>query len=145
MERILKCSVLVWPGPVQECRQLAALSSAYTQEQKQTHIAHILFTVGGTYRRKIRLIESKDKCCYLKKLTCKGTLRQVFYLSETFSPPMTPYSPPYTHNTCIHYTVILVHTGKGGGELTREKVRWAKVHKAGSKIPTWLTNCISSL
>jgi hypothetical protein len=28
-------------------------------------------------RRKIRLIESNAKC-YLKKLTCKGTLRQVF-------------------------------------------------------------------
>jgi hypothetical protein len=28
--------------------------------------------------RKIRLIESNAKCRYLKKLTCKGTLRQVF-------------------------------------------------------------------
>jgi hypothetical protein len=50
-------------------------------------------------RRKIRLIESNAKYRYLKKLTCKGTLRQVFYLSEAPSPPMTP----------------LIHTGKGGG------------------------------
>ncbi len=28
--------------------------------------------------RKIRLIESNTKCCHLKKLTCTGTLRQVF-------------------------------------------------------------------
>ncbi len=30
------------------------------------------------YRRKIRLIEVNAKCRHLKKLTCKGTLRQVF-------------------------------------------------------------------
>ncbi len=54
-------------------------------------------------RRKIRMIEFNAKCRYLKKLTCKGTLRQVFYLSETPSPPMTTYSPP-------PYS-----TGKGGG------------------------------
>jgi hypothetical protein len=41
-----------------------------------------------------RLIECNAKCRYLKKLTCKGTLRHVFYLSEAPSPPMTPYSPP---------------------------------------------------
>ncbi len=29
-------------------------------------------------RRKIRLIESNKKCLYLKKLTCKRTLRKVF-------------------------------------------------------------------
>ncbi len=32
-------------------------------------------------RRKIRLIECNAKCCFLKKLTCKRTLQQVFYLS----------------------------------------------------------------
>ncbi len=26
---------------------------------------------------------------------------------------------------------ILIHTGKGGGELTREKIRGAIVHKVG--------------
>jgi hypothetical protein len=48
--------------------------------------------------RKIRLIESNAECRYLKKLTRKGTLRQV---SETPSPPMTPFSTPYTMYTCI--------------------------------------------
>ncbi len=43
-------------------------------------------------RRKIRQIESNTKCRYLKKLTFKGTLRQMFYLSEAPSPPVTPYS-----------------------------------------------------
>jgi hypothetical protein len=46
----------------------------------------------GAGRRKIRLIESNAKCRYMKKCTCKGTLRQVFYLSEAPSPPHTP--PP---------------------------------------------------
>ncbi len=32
----------------------------------------------GLDRRKIRHIEVNAKCRYLKKLTCKGTLRQVF-------------------------------------------------------------------
>jgi hypothetical protein len=75
-------------------------------------------------RTKIRLIESHAKCRYLKKLTFKGTLRQVFHLSE---------APP----TCILYN-ILIHPGKGGGrgKLTKEKVIGPKVHNAGSKIPT---------
>ncbi len=39
--------------------------------------------------------------------------------------------------TCIQYTVYL-HTGKGGGCWTREKVTGSTVHKAGSKILDWL-------
>ncbi len=49
--------------------------------------------------------------------------------------------PPYTLYACIMYC-ILIHTGKGEGvgeELTKEKVRGATFHKAGSKISTWLT------
>ncbi len=42
-------------------------------------------------RRKVRLLEYNAKCRYLKKLTCNGTLRQVFYLSEALSPPMSTY------------------------------------------------------
>ncbi len=64
---------------------------------------------------------TKKQCqmCYLKKLTCIGTLRQVFYLSDAPSPPMTPYSSPLTH--CIR------HMGEGweGRELTRGKIRGA--------------------
>ncbi len=65
-------------------------------------------------RRKIRLIESHAKCRYLKKLTLKGTLWQVFYLSEAPSPPMTSYSPPPYTLYCIRVYSILIHTKKGG-------------------------------
>jgi hypothetical protein len=87
-------------------------------------------------RGKIRLIESSTKCRYLKKLTCKGNLRQAFYLSEAPSPPMAPYSPsPYTmYSIRVYSYSILIYTGKGGGrgiELTREKIIGAIVHKVG--------------
>ncbi len=88
---------------------------------------------------------------YLSCLTgqcqiCKGTLWQVFYLSEVPSPPMTPYYPPFTLYTCILYS-ILIHTGRGGGgvgELTRGKVRGEIVHQAGRKN-TNMNDCSSSL
>ena len=46
-------------------------------------------------------------------------------------------TPPYALYLCVQYTYS-IHTGKGGGgeSLTREKVRGATVHNAGSKIPT---------
>ncbi len=68
-----------------------------------------------------------------KKSTCRGTLRQVSYLSEAPSPPMTPYSPPYTLYTCKQNTYSLKEGGGMGVELTREKVRVAIIHKAGRK------------
>ncbi len=61
-----------------------------------------------------------------KKLTCKVTLRQVFYLSEAPSPPMIPTaSPPNTLYTSVHSSwnhrsctalklkvgINLIHTG----------------------------------
>jgi hypothetical protein len=39
----------------------------------------------GDDRRKIRLKEGNAKCRQLKKLTCKGTLRQVFIRVYRFS------------------------------------------------------------
>ncbi len=79
--------------------------------------------------RKERLIE----CRPLIKLTCKGTLRQVFICLR----PKTQHPPPYTLYTCTPY--IYLHRERGRGEsLTREKGREATVHKARSKIPTWL-------
>ncbi len=72
-------------------------------------------------RRHIRPIESNAKCRYLKKLTCKGTLRPVFYLSQAPSPPMTPYSPLPLHTVRIRVYNILIHTGKGGGGRWAEK------------------------
>jgi hypothetical protein len=79
-----------------------------------------------------------------KKWTRKGTLRQVFYLSEASSPPMTPYSPPLTHCIRVYSTLIQTGKGEGGGEeLTRVKVREAKVHKPVKN--TNMTDFISSL
>ncbi len=50
----------------------------------------------------------------------------------------TPQPLPATHGLYMLY--FDTGKGKGGGESwTREKVRGATVHKAGSKIPTWLT------
>ncbi len=84
-------------------------------------------------RRKIRLIESNAKCRYLRKLTCKGTLRQVFYLSEAPSPHMTPYPPSPLHTVYVYIVYFFTQGRGGGGELTSEKVSWAIVHKAGLK------------
>ncbi len=39
-----------------------------------------LLTRGGSYSRKIRLIEGNAKCRHLKKYICKGTLRQMLIL-----------------------------------------------------------------
>ena len=68
-----------------------------------------------------------------KKWTRKGTLRQVFYLSEA-PPSYDPILPsPLTHCIRVYSTLIHTRKGGGGGELTREKVRGAIVHKAGRK------------
>jgi hypothetical protein len=64
-------------------------------------------------RRKTRLIEINAKCRHPKKLTCKGILRQVFYLIEVPSPPMTPILPPPLHFVYV-YTVYLFTQGRGG-------------------------------
>jgi hypothetical protein len=65
-----------------------------------------------------------------KQIGCKGTLRQVFYLSEAPLPLCDPILPPLHMYTCTQYTYS--HR-EGGGELTREKVRGVIVHKAGRK------------
>jgi hypothetical protein len=74
-----------------------------------------------------------------KKIDLYRDFADGVYLSEAPSPPLTPYPPPpspaLTHG--IHVYCLLIHTGNGRGEsLTREKVRRATVHKAGSKIST---------
>jgi hypothetical protein len=85
------------------------------------------------------LKDKAHKCRHLKKLTCNGTLRQVFIRLRA----RTLYPPPlHTVFTKLHvYTVYLFTQGRRGrGESwTREKGRGATVHKAKWKIPTWLT------
>ncbi len=88
----------------------------------------------GKRRRKIRLIESNAKCRHLKKLICKGTLRQR---------PEAHNIPPPLHTVYV-YTVILIHTGKGGGELYQRK------GYRGNRSQSWventnMTDCIFSL
>jgi hypothetical protein len=68
-------------------------------------------------RRRNRLIERNAKCRYLKNFTCKGTLRQVFYLSEAPSHDPIPPPPHYTLYTCFSK---LIHTERGG-ELTKRE------------------------
>ncbi len=96
---------------------------------KSCMLFFILFFRGGGVGRVLFLIllfnkdvyAQKDqadrciaKCRYLIKLTCKGTLRQVFYLSEAPFPPMTPHTPPpLTHCICLYS--VLIPPGPGGG------------------------------
>jgi hypothetical protein len=132
--------------------------------------SEILFLERAQHRREIRMIESNAKCRYLKKLACKGTLRQVFIclrhppllgfclgwlsifvgsecgqkqsvkLLQNMVSNTTQHHPiPFQiHTACIHSTLTW-ERGEGLGKWTREKVRGTIVHKAGSKIPTWLT------
>ncbi len=94
------------------------------------------FTVAWRIHWLINYIDNKVKCRHLKKFTCKGTLRQ--YLSVWGPEPHTPPPPAYTLYVCI-CTIYLFTQGRGGGEsYTGEKVRGTMVHKAGSKIPSWL-------
>ncbi len=53
-------------------RQVALFSQSYGSIQKRQWAMEIVI------RREIRLLESNSKCCCLKKLTCKGTMQQVF-------------------------------------------------------------------
>jgi hypothetical protein len=69
---------------------------------------HILAKAECAARIKMRLKESSAKYRYLKKLTCNGTLRQVFYLSLAPSPSL--------HTIYVYTVHILIHTGKGEGE-----------------------------
>jgi hypothetical protein len=88
--------------------------------------------------------ECNAKCRYVKKLACKGTLRQVLYLLRPFPfyDPILP-PPPYTLFMCMQYTCTYLHReGLGGRANRREKVRGAMLHKAGQN--TIMTDCISS-
>ncbi len=62
---------------------------------------------------------TKAKCRHLKKLTFKGTLRQVLYVCGPL-PSYDPISSPYTQYTCILYTYSHKE-GKGGGEVNQRE------------------------
>jgi hypothetical protein len=61
----------------------------------------------------IRLIEINAKCRYLKKFTCKETLRQVFYLPEAL-PSYDPILPPF-HTVYVNAVYLFTQGGGGGG------------------------------
>ncbi len=85
-------------------------------------------------RRKIRLIENNATCRYLKQLTCKGTLRQVF---EGHLPSYDLILPLPLHTVYAY----LFTQGRGGGELTRKKTREATQPVENTNM----TDCIFSL
>ncbi len=71
------------------------------------------------------LIECKDKCSNLKKSDLQRDFEEG--VLSFWGPPITPYPPPPPTHV---YTVYLFTQGRGGGELTRDKVTGAIVHKA---------------
>ncbi len=113
-------------------------SSVYfVEERREKEYNHVQYAVHQVceHRRKIRLIESNAKCRYLTKLTCKVTLRQVFYLPEVPSPPLTPTTPYKLY--CIRVYSILIHTGKGGGGRDNQREgQSGNSSQSRSKIPT---------
>ncbi len=90
----------------------------------------------GVKRWKIRMIESNAKCRYVKKLNMQrdfaaGVL-SVWGPFPAYDPILPP---PSTLYTSIQYT----YSHEEGGELIREKVRGAIVHKAVRKYQhDWL-------
>ncbi len=80
-------------------------------------------------RRKIRLTEGNAKCRHLKKLTCKGTLLQVFICQR----PRTLFPPPPTHTHTVYvYTVYLfTQVGEDGRFEPDKKLEGQQFTKLG--------------
>ncbi len=64
----------------------------------------------------MNIMDGNAKCHHLKKLTCKGTLRQVLICLR----PRTQYPLPYTLYTCIQYTYSCREGREGDGLNQRE-------------------------
>ncbi len=99
-------------------------------------LAPNFFVLFSLTRIKIMLIEGNAKCRHLKKLTSKGTSRQVFICLR----PRTPYPPPpplhtvYGHTV---YTVYLFTQGRGGERIEPERrLEGQQFTKLGRKIST---------
>ncbi len=117
---------------VKECFELSLIIEIW----ERVNLKGPKVNIACTHCRKIRLMESNAKCRYLKNLICKGGLYLDFTarILPVWGPlPCYDPIPPLTHWRCTYS-----HTD-GGGELTREKVRGAIVHKAGQKYQhDWL-------
>ncbi len=131
---------------------------AYICCYRERHAGPIPLLLTST-RRKIRLIESSAKCHYLKKLTSKGILRQVFI--HLMPPPLLGFClgcgvailqvlnlvRNRALNSCRIWSptqLSLYHRFATPLPPSLFQVRGAIVHKAGSKN-TNITDIISSL
>ncbi len=62
----------------------------------------------------MRLVKGNAKCRHLKKLICKGTLRQVFFCQR----PRTPPSP--LHIVYVYKVYLFTQErGEGGGAFNQ--------------------------
>ncbi len=93
---------------------------------RQLFLIRLIYKIDKNLRRQCKMSSSK-------KIDLWRDIWAGVYLSVAQNPTI----PILTH--CIRVYSILIHKGKGGGELTREKVKGAIVHKAGSKVATRLT------
>jgi hypothetical protein len=117
------------------------------------YFSFILFRFDCLTRRMIRLIDSNVKCRYLIKLTCKGTLQQVFICLKP--PPILCFclewksnfvgyisgqiqSVKLQHNSTSHHPLPAREGGRGGGG-DLERMLEGNKNKTGTKIATWLT------
>jgi hypothetical protein len=82
----------------------------------------IIQDLGTPNHGLINYIDTKAKCSHLKKLTCKGTLRQVFICLS--------YIPLPLHTVYVH---VLIHIGDGGELNQREGER-------GNRSQSWVEN-----
>ncbi len=108
-------------------------------------------------------IDAKEKCRHLKKLTCKGTLRQMYIClrpppllgfclgwsctfwiwsdTECWTPAeygLQQDSKPSTPLPATHYLFILYLDIGGGGGLNQREDWRCNSSQSWSKIPTWL-------
>jgi hypothetical protein len=118
----------------QNFKKIAKLLSGSCLENK-----HKLLGIIRIIERLNSYVEGNAKCRHLKKMTYKGTLRQVFICLRA----KTPYTTPL-HTVYVHTVYLFTQGGvKGGGELNQRE------GEKGNRIQSWventnITDCISS-